>query len=54
MKMIRLQSVAATKAAISAVISEWQAFQDRLRLTALAVINTCQANCLELADATNP
>ena len=54
MKMLRLQSVAATKAAISATLSEWQVFQDHLWLTAPAVISTCQANCLEPADATNP
>ena len=52
-KMLRLQSVAATKAVISATLTEWQAFQDYLRLTTPTVISTCQAKCLESADATN-
>lgn len=54
MKMLSLQSIAATKATISATLSEQQAFQDHLHLTVAVVISTCQANCLEPENAMNP
>ena len=46
-KVQQLQSVAATKAAISETIGEWQAFQDRLRLSTPAVLSTCNEQSVE-------
>ena len=47
-KMVQLQSVASTKAAISETLGEWQAFQDRLRLFAPAVLSICNEQSVEL------
>lgn len=49
-KMQQLQSLASTKAAISEALGEWQAFQARLRLTAPAVLSTCNVESIEPAD----
>lgn len=54
MKMIQLQTIAATKATILATISNWRTFQDRLLLTTPAVVNTFQENYPRPLDATDP
>ena len=36
-----VQAVALTRVAISETLGEWQAFQDRLRLAAPAILSTC-------------
>jgi len=37
----QVQAVAVTRVAISETLDEWQAFQDRLRLSAPAILSTC-------------
>lgn len=37
----QVQAVVVTRVAISETLGEWQAFQDRLRLSAPAILSTC-------------
>lgn len=47
-KVQQLQLVASTKATISEALGEWQAFQDRLRVSSPTILSTCNEQSVEL------
>ena len=53
-KMIQLQNITATRAAIMVALNEWKTFRNRLLLTTPIVLDTCQASFPRSSVAMEP